>query len=61
MTRFERGEALRERTVDALRRAFEAAGVDSIAENGRGAGVGLRQRREPDTIAQEDLNVSNNE
>ena len=61
MTRFERGKALRERTVDALGRALVAAGVDSIAENGGGAGVGLRQRREPDTIAKEDLNASNNE
>jgi transcriptional regulator with XRE-family HTH domain len=43
LTRFERGEPLRERTVDAIRAALEAAGVELIAENGGGAGVRLRK------------------
>lgn len=43
VTRFERGEPLRERTVDALRAALESAGVEFIAENGGGAGVRLRK------------------
>lgn len=44
VTRFERGEPLRERTVDAMRAALEAAGVEFIAENGGGPGVRLRKR-----------------
>jgi len=43
VTRFERGEELRDRTVDAIRAALEAAGVEFIAENGGGAGVRLRK------------------
>ncbi len=43
IVRFERGEQVRPRTVDALRRALEAAGVEFIAENGGGAGVRLRK------------------
>ena len=43
VTRFERGEELRERTIDALRAALEAAGVEFIAESGGGAGVRLRK------------------
>ena len=43
VVRLERGEALRERTVDAIRAALEAAGIDFIAENGGGAGVRLRK------------------
>ena len=45
VTRFERGEELRERTVDAIKTALEAAGVDFIAENGGGPGVRLRRGR----------------
>ncbi|WP_342666347.1 helix-turn-helix domain-containing protein [Muricoccus aerilatus] len=45
VVRLERGEALRERTVDAIRAALEAAGVEFIAENGGGAGVRLREKR----------------
>lgn len=44
VTRFERGEELRERTVDAIRDALEAAGVEFIPENGGGAGVRLKRR-----------------
>jgi transcriptional regulator with XRE-family HTH domain len=44
VARFERGEELRERTVDAIRTALEAAGVEFIPENGSGAGVRLRKQ-----------------
>jgi transcriptional regulator with XRE-family HTH domain len=43
IARLERGEELRERTVDAIRAALEAAGVEFIPENGGGAGVRLRK------------------
>jgi hypothetical protein len=43
VTRFERGEELRVRTVDAIRTALEYTGVEFIAENGGGAGVRLRK------------------
>jgi len=42
--RFERGEALKERTVEAIRVALESAGVEFIAENGGGPGVRLRKQ-----------------
>lgn len=35
--------AAQERTIDALRAALEAAGVEFIAENGGGPGVRLRK------------------
>jgi transcriptional regulator with XRE-family HTH domain len=55
--------AAQSRTVDALIGAFEAAGVEFIAENGSaGGGVMLRRRRSgPTSIAAEDLNASNDE
>ncbi len=43
VVRFEQGETLRERTVDALRAALEAGGVEFIPENGGGAGVRLKK------------------
>lgn len=43
VARLERGEDMRESTVDTIRAALEAAGVDFIAENGGGAGVRLRK------------------
>lgn len=43
VTRFERGDELKERTIEALQRALEAAGVEFIDENGGGAGVRLRK------------------
>jgi transcriptional regulator with XRE-family HTH domain len=43
ITRFERGEPLRERTLDAIRSALESAGIEFIAENGGGPGVRLRK------------------
>ena len=44
VTRFEGGAGVQSRTVDAMRRTFEAAGVEFIAENGGGPGVKLRRR-----------------
>ncbi len=43
ITRFEGGEPLKERTVEAIYDVFEAAGVIFIAENGEGPGVRLRK------------------
>ena len=43
VSRFEAGEELKERTVDALRTALETAGVEFIAENGGGPGVRLKK------------------
>ena len=45
VARFERGEELKERTVDALQRALEAEGIKLIDENGDGPGVRLTKRR----------------
>jgi len=44
VARFERGEDLKERTIEALQRTFEAAGVEFINENGGGPGVRLKKR-----------------
>ena len=44
VARFERGEELKERTIDALQLALETAGVKLIDENGGGPGVRLRKR-----------------
>ena len=44
VARFERGDELKERTVEALQRALEVAGVEFIDENGGGPGVRLRKR-----------------
>jgi transcriptional regulator with XRE-family HTH domain len=43
ITRLERGESLYSRTVEVIRTALEAAGVEFIPENGGGAGVRLRK------------------
>jgi transcriptional regulator with XRE-family HTH domain len=45
VARFERGEELKERTVDAIRATLEAAGVEFIAENGGGPGVRLAKAK----------------
>lgn len=42
IARLERGEALKERTVQGVREALEKAGVQFIPENGGGPGVRLR-------------------
>ena len=44
VARFERGEELKERTIDAIQHALESAGVEFIDENGGGPGVRLRKR-----------------
>lgn len=46
---------------EKVRAALEAAGVKFIPENGGGAGVRWRKGPEPQTIAFEDLNASNDE
>ena len=45
VTRFERGDELNERTIEALHRALEAAGVEFINENGGGPGVRLKKAK----------------
>jgi hypothetical protein len=45
VARFERGEELKERTVEAIQRVFEEAGIQFIEENGGGPGVRLRKQR----------------
>jgi hypothetical protein len=45
VVRFERGEELKDRTVDAIREAFERNGVEFIAENGGGPGVRMAKRK----------------
>jgi len=51
VARFERGEALRERTVGDMKRALEDHGIQFIPENGGGAGVRLKfNRREVKAI-----------
>lgn len=50
------------RTIDALRAALEAAGVEFIAENGGGPGVRLKKGKSAaGSIAAEDLNASYDE
>jgi transcriptional regulator with XRE-family HTH domain len=46
ITRLERGEDLHPRTLEAIRRALEHAGVKFIPENGGGSGVRLRKPTE---------------
>jgi DNA-binding XRE family transcriptional regulator len=43
IARFERGESLYPRTLEAIRSALEAAGIEFIEENGGGPGVRLRR------------------
>ena len=43
VARLERGEELKERTVDAVRAALESAGVEFIPSNGGGVGVRLKK------------------
>lgn len=44
ISRLERGEKLRDSTVNLIRSALESAGVIFIEENGAGAGVRLRKK-----------------
>jgi transcriptional regulator with XRE-family HTH domain len=43
VARFERGEPLKKRTVEALKTALEKAGVIFVEENGEGPGVRLKK------------------
>ena len=43
IVRFEKGEVVRPRTVDAIQVALETAGVEFINQNGGGPGARLRQ------------------
>ena len=43
VTRFERGDELKERTIEALQRVLEAAGIEFTDGNGGGPGVRLRK------------------
>ncbi|WP_072071626.1 helix-turn-helix domain-containing protein [Rhodovulum sulfidophilum] len=43
ITRLEKGEALKPRTLEAIQSALESAGVEFIPENGGGPGVRLRK------------------
>lgn len=43
IVRFEAGEVLKPRTIEAIKHALEVAGVEFIAENGGGAGVRLKK------------------
>ena len=45
VVRFERGDDLMDRTVEAIQRALEAGGIEFIDENGGGAGVRVRKRQ----------------
>ncbi|MCE8455317.1 helix-turn-helix domain-containing protein [Rhodovulum sulfidophilum] len=43
ITRLEKGEALKPRTLEAIQSALESAGVEFIPENGGGPGVRLKK------------------
>lgn len=45
IARLERGEELKASTIEVIRSALEAAGVEFIPENGGGAGVRLKLKR----------------
>ncbi|MGA1831538.1 helix-turn-helix domain-containing protein [Rhizobium wenxiniae] len=45
IVRFERGEELKQSTVDQLRFVFEEAGLEFIPENGGGVGVRFTKPR----------------
>ena len=44
VARFERGEELKKRTIEAIQRALEAGGIEFIDANGGGVGVRLKKR-----------------
>ncbi|MAW87528.1 MAG: transcriptional regulator [Phyllobacteriaceae bacterium] len=43
IARLERGEEMRQTTIDAIREALEASGIEFIPENGGGAGVRMKK------------------
>lgn len=60
ISRFEAGEDLKPRTIEAIQRALEEAGVIFVDENGEGPGVRLRKQRPADEgTPVENLNASN--
>ena len=64
IARFERGEALKDRTIESIQAALQADGIEFIAEDTAG-GIGVRLRKEapqePAAIDVADLNSSNDE
>lgn len=44
IVRLERGEELKQATLDRIRQALEAAGIQFISENGGGVGVRFARR-----------------
>jgi transcriptional regulator with XRE-family HTH domain len=62
IVRFERGDELKARTVEAIRDALESAGVEFIDENGGGPGVRLRKSAHsgaPQAVSRADQNRCN--
>ena len=49
VARFERGDELKERTIEALQRVLEAAGIEFIYGNGGGPGVRLSGKSKRET------------
>ncbi|MHC2107061.1 helix-turn-helix domain-containing protein [Methylobacterium sp. CM6246] len=47
VTRIENGADAKQSTIEAMRSAFEAAGIEFIPENGGGAGIRFRERKAP--------------
>ena len=45
VTRIENGADAKQSTIDAMKSAFEAAGIEFIPENGGGAGIRFRERK----------------
>ncbi len=45
VTRIENGADAKQSTIEALRSAFETAGIEFIPENGGGAGIRFRERK----------------
>ncbi|RWE50926.1 MAG: XRE family transcriptional regulator [Mesorhizobium sp.] len=44
ITRLEQGDRLKPKTLQVIRAAFEAAGIEFISQNGGGPGVRLARR-----------------
>jgi transcriptional regulator with XRE-family HTH domain len=45
VARFERGDELKERTVEAIQHALEAGGIEFFDDNGSGPGVRVKKRQ----------------
>lgn len=59
IARLERGEGLYPRTLDSVRSALEAAGVEFIQENGGGPGVRLRREPSDEGLRSNELTSEN--